>query len=232
MRFFLKILVFLAIVSLASFAIYSGINFFYKQQMFKKIIKRLNADTRIAQVIVTDQKKDSQTGKLWTQIKFLEYDVDGKPLPAKYFTFDSNIIQFQSLVIRFNDIHIQRADRLRGKSAYLFWKVFTLDGANTQEYQITRFNQIPEGYSTESVNSAFERQLWQKFWHYALSKDGREKAGIKNAQIEAPGTKFVPGLIYTLRIEHDGGIRIDSEPLPDILRGEKITSSAVCSSAN
>jgi hypothetical protein len=35
--------------------------------------------------------------------------------------------------------------------------------------------------------------------------------GIKNAQIEAPGTKFVPGLIYTIKIEHDGGLRIDAD---------------------
>ena len=41
-------------------------------------------------------------------------------------------------------------------------------------------------------------------------------------QIEAPGTMFVPGTLYTLKIEHDGGIRIDATPLSPILRGERI----------
>ena len=48
------------------------------------------------------------------------------------------------------------------------------------------------------------------------------KLGIKNAQIEAPGTKFMPGILYTLKIEHDGGIRIDTLEIPAILKGEKI----------
>ena len=45
--------------------------------------------------------------------------------------------------------------------------------------------------------------------------------GIKNAQIEAPGTRFVPGMLYTVKIEHDGGMRIDAQTLPLILKGEK-----------
>ena len=46
----------------------------------------------------------------------------------------------------------------------------------------------------------------------------------KNAQIEAPGTKFVPGTLYTIKIEHGGGMRIDAEPLAPILKGERIPS--------
>jgi hypothetical protein len=46
--------------------------------------------------------------------------------------------------------------------------------------------------------------------------------GIKNAQIEAPGTVFIPGMLYTIKIEHDGGMRIDAAKLPEVLRGEKI----------
>ena len=88
--------------------------------------------------------------KTYTTIKFLEYDSQGNPLEPKYFTFSGNIIQFQSLVVRFDDIHIRQADRLKDKSAYLFWKVFMLDGKNTQEYDITKINEVPQGYKLES----------------------------------------------------------------------------------
>ena len=50
------------------------------------------------------------------------------------------------------------------------------------------------------------------------------RAGVKNVQIEAPGTMFIPGYLYTIRIEHSGGLRIDINPLPEILKGEKIFS--------
>lgn len=195
----------------------------YRQKIvLSKIIQRLSAESRIAQVIVTKLEKDSATGKEYTTIKFLEYDSQGKPIQPKYFTFAGNIIQFQALVIRFEDIYVRNADKLRGKSAYIFWKVFSLDGKNTREYEINKAYQIPTGYKINRVSSRFEENLWREFWDYALNAQKAKKMGIKCAQIEAPGTKFVPGIIYTIKIEHDGGLRIESKPLEPILKGEKI----------
>lgn len=195
---------------------------FYQTKIFEKIIARLEADSRIAEVIVTDSRSDRSTGTIKTTIKFLEYDSDGQPLDPRYFTFSGNILQFQSLVIRFDDDLIRTADRLRGKSAYLFWKVFMLDGERTEEFEITPVNSIPEGYRVSDEPTRGEQIMWEKFWEYALDPERRQALGIKNAQIEAPGTLFVPGTLYTLRIEHDGGIRIDSSPLPAIVRGETV----------
>ena len=73
-----------------------------------------------------------------------------------------------------------------------------------------------------SEKSEFEIKLWEEFWRYALDPKARERYGVKNAQIEAPGTMFLPGTIYTLVIEHDGGLRIDSQPVPEILKGENL----------
>jgi hypothetical protein len=111
---------------------------------------------------------------------------------------------------------------MKGKSAYLFWKVFLLDGNDTIEYSLSELEEIPKGYKISGGDNDFERALWEKFWQYALNPASSEEIGVKNAQIEAPGTMFVPGTIYTIKIEHDGGIRIDASPLPEIIRGEKI----------
>lgn len=105
-------------------------------------------------------------------------------------------------------------------------KAFVLDGANTQEFDITKVNEVPGGYRISENASAFEQKLWQEFWNYALDPEKREYAGVKNAQIEAPGSMFLPGTIYTLKIEHDGGLRIDASPVPEILKGEKIENAA------
>jgi len=193
-----------------------------ENRVLKEVISRLEAHTRVAEVLVTGVTYDEGTGKYITTIKFEEHDIEGNPGEAKYFTFAGNIIQFQSLVIRFDDLHIKEADKLKGKSAYLFWKVFMLDGANTQEYEITQINSIPEGYKVEGLNHPYEEKLWGRFWKYALDPETARSMGIKNAQIEAPGSMFLPGMIYTLNLEHDGGIRIDASPIPHILKGEKI----------
>lgn len=216
-------ILFLIIVALGFY----GYSFYQKylneNKILKQIIERLEAESRIAEVLVTEVKYDEETGKKLTTIKFLEYDSRGRPLEPEYFTFTGNIIQFQSLVIRFDDINIRKSDDLKGKSAYIFWKAFMLDGPNTQEFEITPLNRIPQGYKVDNLNSSqYEKKLWQKFWEYALDPEKAHKIGIKNAQIEAPGTIFVPGTIYTIKIEHDGGMRIDTQRLPEILKGETI----------
>jgi len=193
-----------------------------KEKAFRRIIENLEAESRIAEVLVVDSKRDRPGQAPQTTIKFLEYDLRGRPLRPKYFTFRGNIIQFQTLVVRFEDRYVERADALRGKSIALFLKAFALDGTNAQVFEITKAYETPEGYRVDGVASHFQDMVWKRFWNYSLMPAERGKAGIKNAQIEAPGSMFVPGTVYTIVIEHDGGVRIDARPVPAILKGERI----------
>jgi hypothetical protein len=223
---FLKTLPHLFASALLLFAGYQLYLFFFQVRhenaVLKQVIERLEADSRVAEVIVVKAEFDEQSRQTKTTIKFLEYDAAGKPLEPKYFTFTGNILQFQSLVVRFADVYVRGGDRLRGKSAYLFWKIFMLNGKNTEEYDITPVGKIPDGYRVQKERDTFEERLWEKFWTFALDPRHAAAVGVKNAQIEAPGTAFVPGILYTVRIEHDGGLRIDAKPLSPILRNEKI----------
>lgn len=215
--------VFAILIVLGGIFLYQNtIKFLDENKILKEVLKRLEADSRIAEVLVTNVRFNEESNQAFTTIKFLEYDFEQKPLKPKYYTFPGNIIQFQTLVIRFDDLNIRMKDSLKGKSAYIFWKVFMLDGPNTHEFDLTKVNEIPNGYKIEGVTHPFEKQLWENFWKFALNNEASGRAGIKNAQIEAPGTMFVPGTLYTIKIEHDGGIRIDTQPLSAILRGEKI----------
>lgn len=215
----------IAVVLFIIFAAYRQMGVFKEKETLKKIIKYLEADSRIAQALVTEVRRDPAAQKVLTTIKFLEYDTQGRPLGPRYFTFEGNIIQFQSLVVRFQDFYVEHGDRVRGKSAYLFLKVFFLNGPHTQVFDITPAFRIPRGYRIEKdtvPSPRYEQAFWEKFWNYALNPSEAKKVGIKSAQIEAPGTMFVPGTLYTIKIEHDGGMRIDAEPLPEILKGERI----------
>ena len=225
MKHFKKAVI-LAIVLILIFAIGESAYFIFKRfeenRILREVVERLSADSRIAEVLVTRSGYNETSNKIETTIKFLEYDAQSKPLSPRYFTFHGNLIQFQALVIRFEDKLIRAGDRLRGKSAYLFLRAFMLDGRDTQVFNLTEMNQIPQGYKILGIQSDWERKLWEEFWDYALSPKARTRTGIKNAQIEAPGSLFLPGMIYTLKIEHDGGIWIDAKPLPEILKGEGI----------
>jgi hypothetical protein len=221
----IKYITILILVIALGFVFYHfGIKYFIENQILKQVISRLNADSRIAQVMVSNVRHDILTNRDFTTIKFVEFDVKGKALVPKYLTFSGNLIQFQSLVIRFNDSYVATGDSLRGKSIYLFWKVFMLDGKNTEVFDLAGVNEVPLGYKISNSRNSFEEKIWKNFWEYALSSKAGLNKGIKNAQIEAPGTKFIPGIIYTIKIEHDGGLRIDTSEIPEILKGEKLPS--------
>lgn len=216
-----KLKVFVPAIAIIIVAVYF-LNISRENQLLKKIIERLTADSRVAEIIVTDVKRDPRTQKTYTTIKFLEYDTKLNPLEPKYFTFSGNIIQFQSMVIRFDDLYVKKGHPLKGKSAYLFMKAFMLTDKGAEMFDITKINDIPSGYEVEGAKNNFEKKLWKKFWEYALNPNEAKRVGIKNAQIEAPGTRFIPGMMYTIKIEHDGGLRIDSKPLSPILKNEKV----------
>ncbi len=217
------------------FLFVGGFKFFSEFLTLKKIIHNLQAESRLAEALVMESTLDEYTRQYATTIKFLEYDVHGQPLKPKYFTFKGNLIQFQTLVVRFDDKYVEQGHRMKGKSISLFLKAFVLDGKNTQEFIITPVYEaallkegktpaevaVPEGYRVGNPPNYFEREIWAHFWKYALDPDQRKRMGIKNAQVEAPGQVFVPGTIYTLILENDGGVRIDTRPIPLILKNEK-----------
>jgi hypothetical protein len=200
------------------FFLFIGFFKFREFLLFRNIIHNLKAESRIAEILVTSSSLDEYSRVYTTTIKFLEYDVKGRPLKPRFFTFKGNLIQFQTLVARFDDKYIEEGHRMKGKSIYLFLKAFVLDGKNTQELVITPVEEVPDGYKVGNPPAPFEREIWKRFWKIALEPESRKRVGIKNAQIEAPGSVFVPGTIYTLVIEHDGGIRIDTRPIPEILK--------------
>ncbi len=209
---------FLFITAIIGGIIFYATRSFYENRLLRQIIERLTADSRIAEVLVERVRFDPKTNKTYTTIKFLEYDTKFNALTPKYFTFSTNVIQFQSLVIRFDDFFVKKGHSLKGKSAYLFMKAFTLTDKGAEVFDINKENEIPSGYKVERAASRFEENLWRKFWLYALDPEEAKKIGVKNVQIEAPGTKFIPGLLYTVKIEHDGGMRIDTQTLPAILK--------------
>ena len=173
----------------------------HENAILKKVITRLEADSRVAEILVTGVNFNEVDQTTYTTIKFLEYDTRGNPLEPKYFNFSGNIIQFQSLVVRFDDMYIRQAHRLKGKSAYLFWKVFMLNGKNTQEYVITKVNEVPRGYRLENQEDPIEAKFWSRFGEYALDPQRAKSDGIKYVQIEASGPVFTRGNLYNIRTD-------------------------------
>ena len=160
-----------------------------------------------------------------TTIKFVEEDSLGHDMPPQYFTFSGHLIQFQSLVVRFEDKFVAAGDRFKGRSVYLFWKVFMLDGAHTQEFPITQVDEIPGGYKIPGHTSGFENRFWKDFWRFAFDED--IGPGMLASKAFRRGTRryFHSGGICILSIlSTTEGLGLMLNPVEPIFRGEKILS--------
>lgn len=195
-----------------------------EKEILNQIIDRLTTDRRVAEVYVEQLTKGESGERDKLRLKILEYDVDGKPLAPVHCTFSLNdVIHFEALVIRLSDEIVKGGE---GKSIHLFRRAFALEeGGNTYEScELTRPEEVPGGYRLPTGDkrvSELERRYWQGFWRYALDVDARTAAEVRNAQIEAPATRFVPEKIYHIQIEARGGLTIEAGPIPEVLKGPR-----------
>jgi hypothetical protein len=197
-----------------------------EKEILKQVVGRLTAEERVAEIWVESYQKDPDGKVAKLRLKILEYDAQGKPLKPVFCDFSVNdIIHIEAMLIRLNDSIVMDGE---GKSVYLFRRAFALDdkGNTYESCEINRPMDIPGGYALESGDrtvSAVEARFWRSFWELALDEKRRAEFGVKNAQIEAPATRFLPEHIYKLILEHDGGLYIQASPVPEILKGEKVT---------
>lgn len=203
------------VLLMAGFMMYQKIT---ENTYWKQVVERFAAESRKAEIIVT-QYNPATTA---VTLKWLEYDSLGNPMEPKYLSFKGNQIQFESLVVRFTDEMIRKAASGKDRSIALFLRAFRLDPKETEIQVITEAGVVPDGYKVDGIPDRFQKQLWEDFWMYANSPQARQDQQIKNVQLEAPGTRFLPGYLYTIYIEHDGGLRVDSARIPAILKGENI----------
>lgn len=193
-------------------------------EVLKQIVSRLTSETKVAHVRVEDAQADEEGNVHKLRLKIVEYTSGNKPLKPIFCDFSVNdVVHFEALVIRLNDELIMEG---KGKSIHLFRRAFALDddGNTYESCDINRPQQVPGGYSLQSTDPKareIERLYWRKFWDYALDEKKRKSAGVKTAQIEAPGMRFVRDIDYVIYLEHDGGLRFKTKPTEAIHKGER-----------
>ncbi len=229
----LKRLLLLALLALFGYGgwwIYDGTR---RNDILQQIITRLSAQRRVADVYVEKISAAESGGKQNLRLKILEYDVDGKPMQPVNCTFSvNNVIHFEGLVIRLDDELVKGGE---GKSIYLFTKAYALDDTSDryEACELSKVDEIPGGYRLPSGDlrtSEVERRFWKSFWRYAMDQNMRRDAKVRNAQIEAPATRFVPDKLYHLYLEADGGLLIQAGPIPRVMKDSKAVIETVPSS--
>jgi hypothetical protein len=182
----------------------------------QSIVQRLSSERRVADLLVTDQTRDS-AGELRTTLLFVEYDRHGDPLPARRFVIDGQVIHIDALVVKFDGKFVQENDSLRGHSVALFTRMYGEHQSPDSAEQIDQPGQIPPTYrGADPRVSNFETQLWSDFWRLADDSSYRQSMGVRVAQGEGVWRPFQPGFLYTVTLENNGGLNITSEKVRGI----------------
>src|SRR3954463_14693215 len=115
------------------------------KRQLQQIVQRLTDERRVAEMIVTEQRK-TDAGPTETTLLFVEQARDGSPLPAKSFTVKGDEVWLAGLSVRFERGFVEQGDALRGHGIMLFTKLFGQDQTPAQGQPVDDPGKIPDIY--------------------------------------------------------------------------------------
>jgi len=168
---------------------------------------------RIARIEVLEQREDAgRPGGMVTRFQFLELDPSGKPYnEGNWHEIDGDLLYIEALVIKFDDSFVESNDLLRGSSLLLFRRLFGEYQNPADGFAIDSVGQFPRAYSPEEGAPPFHRDLWKRFWDYALNPDIVRESGVRAMHGEAPFIKLAPGKTYDVELRTSGGLTIRTQ---------------------
>ena len=174
-------------------------------ETYLKILKHID---RRARVEVLRQAKDPQ-GNLQTTIRFTEVDDDGKPISAsREMTLPGQEVYFDTLVIKFDDHFIEQADPVKGGALMVFRRVFSSTMRAEDGFVLDKEGQVPEVYAERQATSAFEKDIWKRFWDLANDQKLAKELGVRAIHGDAPYMRLEPDRVYEICLRSTGEVII------------------------
>ena len=174
-------------------------------EAYLKILKHID---RRARVEVLRQTKDQQ-GSLQTTIRFTEVDDAGRPITvSRELTLPGQEVYFDTLVIKFDDHFIEQGDPLKGGALMVFRRIFSSTMRAEDGFDIDTEGQVPEVYAERRATSAFEKDLWKRFWDLANDEKLARESGVRAIHGDAPYMRLEPDRVYEICLRSTGEVII------------------------
>lgn len=193
-------------------------------EYLENVANRLTMERRIATVVVAGQERNDD-GELVTDLLFFNQDADGNPLPAKEFTVVGERVHIDALVIRFDSDFVKEGDPLRGRSIYLWDRIYGSATAPEQGQEIDPRGEVPATYAgdpsaagLDAERREYERALWDRFWKLAQDNEYAREQGVAVAEGDGTYSIFSPENLYELTIQNNGGISLVPRRMDPITR--------------
>jgi hypothetical protein len=185
--------------------------------LLEQVVQRLSSEKRVAEVLVTGETVVD--GEPQTTLLFVESDRKGEALSPRQFTIKGKIAHIEAMVIRFDRGFVKQNDPLKGHSIALFTRIYGEKEKPEDGQPIDSPGQVPEIYRSADPDVVrYEQGLWQNFWKLLEDASYRQDKGVRVAQGEALWWPPEVGKLYTISIESDGGLILQSKPIPAVYR--------------
>jgi hypothetical protein len=185
-------------------------------ETLQNVALRLQTDRRVADILVTDQRRDPQ-GQLHTRLVFVEYGREGEPLPPRRFEVVGDRVHVETQLIKFERHFVSEGDPLRGKSIVLFTRIYGSATPPDEGSMVDEPGRIPRIYrGSDPRVSEFEHQLWADFWKLMADTEYANIRGVRVAQGETVWGIFEPEKLYTISLESAGGLSLTNRPLEPV----------------
>ena len=183
-----------------------------RNQALEAAVRLLRHTERRARLVVLDQGPGPE-GHLRTRVRFTELDAQGNPVgESRELWLDGDEVYIDTLVIKFDDTFVTAGDALKGKALLLFRRIFTDRRRPAEGDVLDREGQMPQSYAAERAPTAFERELWARFWELANDPEAARQLGVRALHGEAVSTRLRKDLIYTITLRSTGELAIQPTP--------------------
>jgi hypothetical protein len=174
-------------------------------------LRLLKIDHRIAELRVIAQREDAATGRVLTDVQFVNINDEGAPIDEpKEYTIEGDVVYIEAKVVKFRDEFVEQADPDRSTSLCLFQRLWGEYQQPIQGFPIDGVGSRPTAYARGGQLTEFEKSIWKDFWDIANDPSLAKSRGVDVANIEAPGMKVQPGKLYRIELRASGGLSIKS----------------------
>jgi hypothetical protein len=178
-------------------------------EAFLKILKQVDRRARIEVLRQGTVPPGDPQGKLQTTIRFTEIDDSGKPVHAfRDLTLPGKEVYFDTLVIKFDDHFVEQSDPLKGRALMLFRRIFSSTMRAEDGFVIDAEGQTPDVYAEHQAPSAFEKDLWRRFWEVANDEKMAKERGVRAIHGDAPYMRLEPDRVYEICLRSTGEVII------------------------
>lgn len=172
-----------------------------KLETFLRLLKHTE---RRARLEVLAQAADVD-GRMINTLRFTEISSDGTPLGvARDLKLAGKEIYVDTLVIKFEEHFVEQGDPLKGKALLILRRLFSNSVPPDDGVRLDKEGVAPDVYAAREAPTAFERDLWQRFWEIANNEKQAQELGVKAIHGQAVYGRLEPGKVYELVMRSTG----------------------------